>query len=97
VLLSEAQPVPVASSTFDAWFAAERLMHVDVIKIDVEGTEERVVAGMERTIAAGAIAHIVCETSPDGAIPALLRRHGYEMDVIESLGGLQNIGFSRTP
>jgi FkbM family methyltransferase len=94
--LSEAHTIPVRVDTFDNWFASSGLDHIDLIKIDVEGAEARVVAGMTRSLASGAIAAIICETVSGSPAHQALVAAGYKTDVLESVGPLVNVLYSRS-
>ena len=60
--LSPAHVVPIRIDTFDRWFQSSGIDRVDLVKIDVEGAQDRVAAGMVRTLSSGRIGAIVCET-----------------------------------
>ncbi len=89
------KPVTVAvrSRTFDEWRHENHLDHVHVMKIDVEGFEERVLAGMMQTLRAHRIARLACETSWDGRAHRLLTSLGYKPTILESVGPVSNIAY----
>ena len=93
--LSPDHTLPVRVETFDRWFAASGWPRVDLMKIDVEGAEARVVAGMTRSLASGAIAAIICETVSGSPAHEALVAAGYNADVLESVGPLVNVLYSR--
>jgi hypothetical protein len=93
--LSADHTIPVRVDTFDNWFASSGLDHVDLIKIDVEGAEARVVAGMRHSLASGAIAAIICETVWRSPAHEALTAAGYEPSVLDSVGSLVNVLYSR--
>lgn len=65
--------------------------HVDLVKIDVEGFEDKVLEGMQRVLAESAPALIV-ECNPDGpytAVEAILTRFGYRFFHIRDEGPVQ--------
>ena len=72
--------VPMIS--FDEWAMDKDLGHISVCKIDVEGHEPQVLAGMEKTLKQGEIDAIVFE---DHAAPSesltqqTLVRHGFQI------------------
>jgi FkbM family methyltransferase len=71
---SEPRPrVMVATVTLDALLAGED--RVDLVKIDVQGAEVAVLAGLERTLERHRDLRILCECSPD-----LLTRAGADAD-----------------
>ena len=94
--LSEAHTIPVRVDTFDNWFAASGLDHVDLMKIDVEGAEARVVAGMRATLASGVITAIICETVWGSPAHVALSAAGYEPAMLDPVGSLSNVLYSRT-
>lgn len=75
---------------------------VDIIKIDVEGAEQRALAGMERTIAASPNLSIVMEFSADtfddpiGFLNSFVRR-GFRIHVITPLGLELNCSPDKVP
>jgi FkbM family methyltransferase len=79
---------------FDDWIARVGVDRVDLIKIDVEGTEDRVLAGMVGTLAARRIDRVVCETTPGGPAHRLLSSFGYESRALDSYGIHGNIAYA---
>jgi len=57
----------VKSTTFDDWFDTQPKMDISVCKIDVEGHEAQVLAGMDRVLTRRAIPALVFERHVDGA------------------------------
>jgi FkbM family methyltransferase len=57
--------IPVEVTTLDGWLAARPDLRprLAAIKIDVEGHEGRVIAGMRRTLETGGSIDLICETS----------------------------------
>lgn len=85
----------VRTERFDDWrhqVAAERIA---LVKIDVEGAEDRVVAGMTETLARLPPDHIICETSESSHAHAVLSALGYEARRLETAGRLSNMLYSR--
>jgi FkbM family methyltransferase len=76
----DSSAVEVAVTTLDEWAANQDLPRVDVIKIDTEGTEDRVLRG-GRTLIERDRPFIICEVWPDHrveeALTSLLDRLGY--------------------
>ena len=93
--LSPAHTVGVRVDTFDRWFAASGLARVDLVKIDVEGAEEGVIDGMSNSLAAGVIGAVLCETVWDGPSHQALRAAGYSSRLLEELGPVSNVLYSR--
>lgn len=94
--LSADRIVAVRAETFDRWFATSGLPRVDLVKIDVEGAEHRVVAGMAASLAARRIGAIVCETTWDGAAHHVLCDAGFTPTVLDRLDENANILYSRS-
>jgi FkbM family methyltransferase len=92
--LSEADTIIVQLNTFDRWLASSGLDHVDLVKIDVEGSESRVLAGMSASLAAGMVDAIVCETEWDGPFHRTLCAAGFSANRLDSVGTLTNIIFT---
>jgi FkbM family methyltransferase len=93
--LSEAHTIPVRVDTFDNWFASSGLDHVDLMKIDVEGAEARVVAGMRGSLASGAISAIICETVWGSPAHEVIAAAGYDPDVLDAVGPLLNVVYTK--
>jgi FkbM family methyltransferase len=92
--LSRTATVPVQVDTFDRWHAAHGAPAVDLMKIDVEGAEAKVIQGMTRALASRRIAAIICETTSDGDAHERLLRHGYTPRPLDHVGALTNILYS---
>jgi FkbM family methyltransferase len=71
--------IPVQQVTVDEWFSAHPDLsgRVTAIKIDVEGTEADVLAGMRNLRLAASRALILCETDLGGPADTLLKAEGY--------------------
>jgi FkbM family methyltransferase len=94
-VLSEAHTIPVQVDTFDHWFAASPIDRIDLVKIDVEGAEARVVAGMRAVLASGVVEALICETVWGSPAHEALCKAGYEPQVLEAVGHLANVLYSR--
>jgi FkbM family methyltransferase len=95
-VLSPQHSVRVTAETFDCWYGRTKPGSIAVVKIDVEGAEDRVFDGMTSTLHSGAIRSIVCETEWDGGVPDRLAAFGYVARPLESTAGYTNIVFTRS-
>jgi FkbM family methyltransferase len=95
-LRASGQAIDVETRRFDGWMRAAGLDRVDVMKIDVEGAEELVLAGMTDALTSGVIRRLVCELRPDGPAHELLRRFGYRPEPLESYGPVGNVAYTRS-
>ncbi len=86
-LLAESSAVAVRTTTYDAWAAQAGFGRADLVKIDVEGAEERVLRGMARTLADAPPRRIVLETVTGSAAYRLLESSGYRAEPLEMLSG----------
>lgn len=93
--LADAQSIDVETRTFDDWLTAAPIDRIALMKIDVEGAEARVLAGMTGALAGGRIARIVLETAWDSQAHRLLVGHGYVAARLESVGPVDNIAYTR--
>jgi FkbM family methyltransferase len=94
-LLSHNNMVLVSTTTLDGWLAQQGdLGSIDVIKVDVEGAEELVLDGAQRTLQESPPKHWIIETSLDSPIVGRLEAHGYHSEVLEQAGELANILFT---
>ena len=93
--LSAAHVVPVRIDTFDCWFESSGIDRVELVKIDVEGAEDRVAAGMVRTLSSGRIGAIVCETVWEGPAHRAFCHAGFVPRVLESMDSVENVLYSR--
>ena len=94
--------VKVPVSSLDDWLEASgppwAIASIDVMKIDVEGTEERVIRGMTRTLARHPSLKIVCETTAGSTADDLLKAAGFSVNALESLrGSVGNYLYVKTP
>jgi FkbM family methyltransferase len=94
--LSRNETVAVRVETFDRWLATSGLSRVDVVKIDVEGAEHRVVAGMAGSLASRRIGAVVCEAVWDGAAHRALCASGFTPTVLDRLDENANILYSHS-
>jgi FkbM family methyltransferase len=92
--LSEAHTVSVPLDTFDRWLAASAVDRVDLVKIDVEGAESRVLAGMSSALNAGKVDAIVCETEWDGPFHRAICGQGFSARRLDSIGALENVVYT---
>jgi FkbM family methyltransferase len=81
--------IPVRQVTVDRWFAEHPALaaRIGAVKIDVEGTEADVLAGMHQTRLASPRAVIICETAAGSAADAQLKREGYTVEALDVRGG----------
>lgn len=93
--LAGANAIDVRTSTFDDWYAASGLGRIALMKIDVEGAELQVLAGMTSALAAGRIARVILETAWDSDAHRQLVGHGYVPERLESVGPVDNISYRR--
>jgi FkbM family methyltransferase len=93
--LSPTHTIQVPVDTFDRWFAKGGPTRIDLIKIDVEGAEDRVIAGMRAALQSQVIRTILCETVWDGPAHAALCKAGYAPELLESLGPVANVLYRR--
>lgn len=93
--LSPNHTVRVRTETFDGWYGRTKPGRIALVKIDVEGAEDRVLRGMAATLRTGAIHTVVCETTWDGVVHRQLAEAGYAARPLESGAGFINIVFER--
>jgi len=81
--------IPITLETLDGWLARrpDLARRVTVIKIDVEGAEDRVLSGMERLLSQTAAVRVVCETTPDSAAERRLRALGFRPRLLDRYHG----------
>ncbi len=72
----------IDSITIDA-FCKEHSVIPDIIKIDVEGAEDKVIAGMYETLNVNPPAYIIIETIPGNPVFELLKKSGYKNTRLE--------------
>jgi hypothetical protein len=89
-----ASAIDVTTRTFDDWLAASSIETVALMKIDVEGAEMSVLAGMRTALAAGRVRRVILETGTDSAAHRLLVNQGFRPSHIESAGPVDNIAYA---
>lgn len=92
--------IDVEQVTLDDWFRGrpDLAKRIRAIKIDVEGTEAEVVAGMRETLLLCPGAVILCETSAGSAADALLTAWGYRASLLDRRRGeFGNFLYERQP
>jgi methyltransferase, FkbM family len=82
--LSSHNKIMISTSTFDEWLETEKPVRLDLVKIDVEGAEEKVLRGMSKTLATTPPKRIICETTWDSPAHLLLQSYGYSAIPIEN-------------
>lgn len=92
--LAGAPAIDVATRTFDDWLAASSIDTVAMMKIDVEGAEMAVLAGMRTSLASGRVRRVILETAKDSAAHRLLVCLGFRPTHLESIGPVDNIAYA---
>ena len=92
--LSLTHKITVPARRFDSWVKEVGLTHIDILKIDVEGAEELVLAGMEDAFAIVRPPYIICETNLKGPVSERLSTFGYQASVLDTDNGWGNILYS---
>jgi FkbM family methyltransferase len=95
--LSTAGAINIRTTTFDEWLAGTSIAQVALMKVDVEGAEQQVVAGMQASIATGRIRRLVLETAWEGLVHRQLVALGYAPERLENVGPLDNIAYTLNP
>ena len=86
--------IAVRVRTFDSWAQSLQLSRIDLMKIDVEGAESRVLAGMASTLARLRPARVICETPIESEAARMLRDRGYQASMLDEIpGGIPNLLF----
>lgn len=94
--LDPAARVPVVTRSLDGWADEIGLsLPPAMVKIDVEGAESLVIAGMQRLLADRAPWAIAIETLPDGPVVATLRHRGYRVERLDRIDEKWNMLFLR--
>jgi hypothetical protein len=84
----------VSVRRFDTWAQSVRPARIDVMKIDVEGAEAQVLAGMSAMFDTLRPARIICETPLASDAVRLLRDRGYRVSTLDAMpGGIPNLLF----
>ena len=89
--LSRTGTVTVPLDTFDRFFASSCLASVDLVKIDVEGAERDVVAGMANALGRRAVRSLIVETTWASDAHRALCDAGYEPRPLDAVGSLLNV------
>jgi FkbM family methyltransferase len=81
--------VDVELTTLDAWLAGrpEIAPRISLIKIDVEGVEDRVLAGMESLLGRAPRARVICETSAGGDFDRRITELGFTSRLLDEREG----------
>ena len=92
--MAGAPTIDVATRTFDDFLAASSIERVTLMKIDVEGAEMEVLAGMRASLASGRVRHVILETAVDRPAHRLLLDLGFRATHLESVGPVDNIAYA---
>jgi FkbM family methyltransferase len=87
--------VAVRTETFDRWFERSGFDRVDLVKIDTEGCEDLVVAGMAAALGSGRVGAVICETHPETRAHRVLCAAGYMPQPLDVSGPLTNFVYAR--
>lgn len=86
--------IPIRVRMFDTWVRSARPPRIDLMKIDVEGAEARVLSGMSATFASLRPKRIICETPLESDAVRILRDRGYRVSTVDEIpGGIPNLLF----
>jgi FkbM family methyltransferase len=90
-----AHAIPIRIDTFDRWFRASGIERVDLVKIDVEGAEDRIASGMAETLSSDRIGAIVCETVWESPAHRAFCHAGFVPRRLETMDSVENVFYSR--
>jgi FkbM family methyltransferase len=91
-------PFTVPVTSLDSFVAERRIERLDAVKIDVEGAEHLVVAGMRASLARLRPRFVICETALDSTAAVVMGQAGYQGRMLEPMaadGGWGNVLFER--
>ena len=92
--LREDSSIAVRVRTFDSWVQTAQPPRIDLMKIDVEGAECRVLMGMSSTFTRLRPRRIICETPVSSDAVRILRDRGYQPSMLDEIpGGIPNLLF----
>jgi len=83
--LSLQNTITIRTVCFDDWVKNAELKTIDMIKLDVEGSELQVLRGMKASLLRHKPAYIISETSLDGEVSRFLQSIGYHASPLELL------------
>ncbi len=93
---ADSYTVDIQTERFDDWVKSLGLNQIDLVKIDVEGAEDRVLNGMRESLARGRIARVICETNPGTVAHQILIAHGYAATPLDSYTIVGNYAYEKT-
>jgi FkbM family methyltransferase len=93
--LSASATIVVRTRTIDAWLSESAVERVTLVKIDVENAEQQVITGMAAALKSGLIERLIVETCPGSTAHQTLLGYGYVAEILEHVGPLANIAYSR--
>jgi len=92
---ADSYTVDIQTRRFDDWVKNTGVNQIDLVKIDVEGAEDRVLNGMRESLAAGRITRLICETPVGSVAHHILLAHGYAATELESWGDIKNYAYEK--
>ncbi len=93
---ADSYTVDIQTERFDEWVKNIGVNQIDLVKIDVEGAEDRVLNGMRESLAVGRIARLICETPVGSVAHHILLAHGYSATGLECWGDIRNYAYEKT-